>query len=150
MTISHRLWHAEYLHAPSSKTSRERPTRKPERAEKILFGGRNQAVTTLSFSRTDSNLLASGGSHGEINMWNVKEQACIHSIPGMGFFKSLFFAGGTDSACIAAAGDGSVIRLWRADLSSEFASEAICRSRRKHLPCIIFSLWVLSVGSNPR
>jgi WD40 repeat protein len=70
--------------------------------------------------------LASGGSQGEIKVWNVKEQACIHSFnPGRGPIRSLFFAGGADIACIAAAHTGSIIRLWRAEGSSDFASETM-------------------------
>jgi WD40 repeat protein len=80
----------------------------------------------LSFSRTDSNLLASGGSNGEIKVWNVKEQACVHSFnSGGGWIHSLFFAGGADIACLAVTNAGSIIRLWRAEGASDFASETI-------------------------
>jgi WD40 repeat protein len=83
----------------------------------------------LSFSRTDSNLLASGASHGGIKVWNVNEQACIHSFESdRGFITSLFFAGGAYSTCISVAFDGSSIRVWRAEGSSDFASETICEA----------------------
>jgi WD40 repeat protein len=69
-------------------------------------------------------MLASGGSNGEIKVWNVKEQACIHSFDsGGGSIRSLFFAGGIDSACLAAT--HAIIRLWRAEGSSDFANETI-------------------------
>jgi WD40 repeat protein len=91
-----------------------------------MLGNPNFHVVELSFSRTDSNLLASGGSNGKIKVWNIKEQACVHSVnPRRGSICSLFFAGGADSACIAAARTGSIIRLWRAEGSSDFASETI-------------------------
>ena len=119
-----RLWHAESFHAASSKTSRERPTT-TEQASSIILG-RNDPVIMLSFSRTDSNLLASGGQHGRIKIWDIKDQACIHSFYHAGcVMKSLVFAGGADSACIAVADTGSIIRLWRAEGSSDFAGEII-------------------------
>ena len=121
-----RLWHTEYFHAASSNISREIPTRAPKQADIVLVGSRSAATLTLSFSRTDSNLLASGGSNGEIKVWNVKEQACIHSDnPGGRYIRSLFFTGGADIACIAVAHTGSILRLWRAEDSSDLASEII-------------------------
>jgi WD40 repeat protein len=70
--------------------------------------------------------LASGGTNGEIKVWNLREQACIHSFnPHFGKICSLFFLGGADSACIAVANSGSIFRLWRAEGSLGFASENI-------------------------
>jgi WD40 repeat protein len=81
---------------------------------------------SLSFLPTDSNLLASGHASGEFKLWNGKEEACICSFnPGGVRIRSLFFAGGADSACIAVTNAGSVIRLWRAEGSLDFASEII-------------------------
>jgi WD40 repeat protein len=122
-----RLWRTESFHTTSSNISSERPTRTPEEADIILSGSLSDAVITLSFSRTDSNLLASGGRDGEIKLWNVRDQACIHSFPvPRSSISSLFFAGGAVSACIAVTADtGSIIRLWKAEGSSDFASETI-------------------------
>jgi WD40 repeat protein len=101
-------------------------TRTPKEADNILLGSRSVFIVTLSFSRTDSNILASGGSNGEIKVWNLKERACVHSFDsGGGSIRSLYFAGGVDSACLAATHDMSIIRLWRPEGSSEFASETI-------------------------
>jgi WD40 repeat protein len=109
-----RIWHSGSFHAASS-TSRERSTLMSQHANIILLGGCD--VITLSFSRSDFNLLASGGSRGEINVWNVREESCIHSFdPGLGVIRALHFAGGADGACIAAADSGSVIRLWKAEV----------------------------------
>jgi WD40 repeat protein len=70
--------------------------------------------------------LASGGHDGEIKVWNAKEQSCIRSFdPCRGHIHSLFFAGGADSTCVALTCAVSVIRLWRAEGSSDFASETI-------------------------
>jgi WD40 repeat protein len=132
-----RVWTRESFHNTTSQTHRERITRTPKQAEIILVDSRISNVMALSFSRTDSNLLASGGSNdsnllasggsnGEIKVWNVKEQACVHTFnTGRGFIRSLFFAEGAVSACLAATHDMSIIRLWRPEGSSEFASETI-------------------------
>jgi WD40 repeat protein len=83
-------------------------------------------VCHFSFSRTDSKLLASGGCRGEIKLWNVKEQACDQSFDSRnGAVQALFFAGGADCACMPATNAGSVIWSWRAEGSSNFASETI-------------------------
>jgi WD40 repeat protein len=120
-----RVWTRESFHNTTSQTHRERITRTPKQAEKILVDSRISS-SALSFSRTDSNLLASGALHGEIKVWNVKEQACVHTFnTGRGFIRSLFFAEGAVSACLAATHDMSIIRLWRPEGSSEFASETI-------------------------
>lgn len=122
-----RLWHTESFHTTSSKIFSERLTGTPEEADIILSRGLSDAVISLSFSRTDSNLLASGGRDGEIKLWNVRDQACIHSLPvPRSSIGSLFFAGGAGSACIAVTADtGSIIRLWKAESSSDFATETI-------------------------
>jgi WD40 repeat protein len=119
-----RIWLAESFHTTTSKPYMERPTRIPKQADTILVGSRGSSKT-LSFSRTDSNILASGGPNGEIKVWNIREQACIHSSnPDCGWISALFFAGGADIACIALAGT-SVIRLWKPEGSSDLASGII-------------------------
>jgi WD40 repeat protein len=120
-----RIWSRESCDTTSSQTHRERPTRTPKQADKILTG-RFADITALSFSRTDSNLLASGGYRGEIKLWNVKDQACIHSFNSRnGAIRALFFRGGADSACMTVTNTGSIIRIWKAEGSSNFASETI-------------------------
>jgi WD40 repeat protein len=101
----------------------ERPIRTPDT---ILLGSRNDndGIIALSFSQTDSNLLASE-EHNEIKVWNVKKQACIHTFDSGGSVGSLFFAGGADIACLALTRALSIIRIWRAEGSSDFASETI-------------------------
>jgi WD40 repeat protein len=120
-----RIWSTESCDTTSSQTYRERPTRTPKQADKILTG-RFADITALSFSRTDSNLLASGGYRGEIKLWNVEEQACVHSFDSRnGAVRALFFAGGADSACMTVTNTGCIIRFWRAEGSTDFASETI-------------------------
>jgi WD40 repeat protein len=70
--------------------------------------------------------LASGDYNGEIKVWNIKELACIHSFnPRRVRIHSLFFAGGADIACLAVTQAMSIIRLWRAEGISDFASETL-------------------------
>jgi WD40 repeat protein len=120
------IWRQESFHTTPSNPDSERPTRTPKQADKILLGSRNSNIIALSFSRTDSNMLASGGLNGEIKVWNVNEQSCIHTFnPRRGRIRPLIFVGGADIACIAGTRDGSIIRLWRAEGSSDFSSETI-------------------------
>jgi WD40 repeat protein len=69
-------------------------------------------------------------------MWNIREQACIHSFESPGnttpgnTIRSLFFAGGANNACVALTNDASIIRVWRAEGSVDFASETIGEADR--------------------
>jgi WD40 repeat protein len=142
-----RIWHSGLFHDTSSKTFRERSTPTPHFADTILFSSLSDSVLTLSFSRTDSNVLASGCTAGVFRVWNVKEQACIHSFDtGHGCIRSLYFAGGADSSCIAVKNVGHsipVIRFWRAEGTSDLASETIGdaagRGRWDFAPRAVFS-----------
>jgi WD40 repeat protein len=121
----------------------ERPTRTPKQANTIILDSRF-STTELSFSQTDSNILASGGPNGEIKVWNIKERACIHSFESHGGrIRSLFFAGGADIACLAATRSGSVIRLRRAqgspNLSSETMGEIDRRGRQGDFTRVLIS-----------
>jgi WD40 repeat protein len=60
-------------------------------------------------------------------LWNVEEQACIHSFHTLptDIIPSLLFSGGDRSVCNAVLSTRSLIRLWRAGGSSEFTSEVI-------------------------
>jgi WD40 repeat protein len=150
-----RIWHTDSFHCASSNPDIERGTRTPKQADKSLVVTRS--AISLSFSRTDSNLLASGSgeinvwnllasgpgrSNGEINMWI--QQACIHTLYlGRGPIRTLFFAGGADSACIALTNAMSIIRIWRAEGSSDLASEIIGEAdpgdREGNAPSVVFS-----------
>jgi WD40 repeat protein len=111
-----RIWHTESFHPTASHPHMERATKTPRQVDTILGGSITSKIIALSFSRTDTNALASGGSNGEIKVWNVNEQACIHSFhPGRDRIRSLFFAGGAESTCIALTHAMSVIRLWKAE-----------------------------------
>jgi WD40 repeat protein len=124
-----RLWHTVSFHTTSTKTYSETPTARPlvHQADISILLGNHSSVAALAFSRTDSNLLASVGWLGNIKLWNVKEQACIHSfqVPRKNIRPTLLFAGGDRSVCNAVLSTGSMIRLWRAAGSSEFTTEVI-------------------------
>jgi WD40 repeat protein len=125
-----RLWHTESFHTTSTKTYSDTPTARPlvHQADISILLGNHSSVAALAFSRTDSNLLASGGWNGEIKLWNVKEQACIHSYQALrssDIIPTLNFSRGDRSVCNAVVLSGSMIRLWRAEGSSEFTSAVI-------------------------
>ena len=119
-----RVWHTESFQTTLPTLPGQ------EQAVKILLGGLSTAMA-LAFSKTDSNLLASGGLCGEVKLWNVIEQACLYTIhTRTGGILSLSFAGGESCACTIigsspVAQAGSIIRLWRAKGSSRFKSEII-------------------------
>jgi WD40 repeat protein len=77
-------------------------------------------------------LASAGGYNGKIKLWNVKAQASIHVFDHGGdvTIRALFFAGGTDSACVVVTHAMSVIRLWKAEGTSDFASETIREADR--------------------
>jgi WD40 repeat protein len=125
-------------------TSRERPTSTPEQADTILLGGSYGGFRTLSFSRTDSNLLVSGGSDNRVKIWNVRERICIQSFSPRrsASVRSLILSGGADGVCIAAAAHGSKIRLWRAEGYSRFTRRTISAAQEgqgRFVPRAVFS-----------
>jgi WD40 repeat protein len=65
-----RIWHSGSFNSTSSNTHRQKTTRTPQQAGTIILGGGGN-VMTLSFSRTDSNILASGCTAGVIKLWNL-------------------------------------------------------------------------------
>jgi WD40 repeat protein len=113
-----RIWNTKLFQTTSSQTFRKRTT-----------WTLPQAAVMMSFARTDSNLLAAaGGGSLKIKLWNVEEETCIHSFHHDHYASricSLFFAGGQSSVCNAVSWDGFIIRLWRAEGASDFASETI-------------------------
>jgi WD40 repeat protein len=151
-----RLWHIESFRTTSSKTSKERHSQAPAQAHKILRSPDHYTgdfVVALSFSRTDSNLLASAGLlSGEIKLWNVKDQACIHTFhtrPGIAI-KSLFFAGGDNSSCDAVTEAGSFDRRlwrWRAEDSSNFTRSETILDTPSHEPELGGQRDVYNVGA---
>jgi WD40 repeat protein len=135
-----RVWHTYSFH---TMTSRERPTSTPKQADIILARGAGYGgFQTLSFSRTDSNILVSGGTY--IRVWNVRERTCIRTFnPGYSAsVRSLISSGGADGVCIAAAVHGSIFRLWRAEGYSHFARRTISAAPEgpgRFIPRAVFS-----------
>jgi WD40 repeat protein len=104
-----------------------------EQGLKTLPSRTHWTVLCLAFA-SDSNLLASGSRDG-IMLWNVEYGLFMHS-----FYheqvrtSSLVFSGvGESIQCLAATGDGSLIRIsWNSRLS-EFTSDLIVDGRKRLL-----------------
>jgi WD40 repeat protein len=124
-----RLWPTKSFHTTSTKPSSEKSTAMPlaQQTDSSILLGNQMFVAVLAFSRTDSNLLASGGRPGQIKLWNVIEQACIYSYQGLHnhVTPTLHFFGGNRIVCNAVLPTGSMIRLWREEGSSVFTSEVV-------------------------
>jgi WD40 repeat protein len=108
-------------------------TRKPTQhsRNKTLPGHPTGKVQCLAFA-SDSNILASG-SCDVIKLWNVEDGVCIHSIHhDQGNISSLAFLGvGESIQCLAAATDGSLIRISRNNgHDSEFTSDLVVDRRK--------------------
>jgi WD40 repeat protein len=124
-----RLWRmtsesAAAAHSSPSDESRSRgTTRGPLRAQSdITLLGHGGVITALDFSPNDSNLLASGCGAGEIKLWNVMNQVCIHAFnPGFRRIRAIYFSPGYYIQCYAVTGQGRMIRIAR-DKMMEFAS----------------------------
>jgi WD40 repeat protein len=88
----------------------------------IILLGHTTAITVLAFSPTDSNLLASGCGTGEIKLWDVINQVCIHAFhPQSWGIDAIFFSPGDNIQCHVVTRRGLMIRIVRND-RMEFAS----------------------------
>jgi WD40 repeat protein len=84
--------------------------------------GHRLGISALAFSPTDSNLLASGSWQGEIKLWDVMNQVCIHAFdPQLVYIRAIFFSPGDNMQCYAATISGQMIRIVRNE-RMEFAS----------------------------
>jgi WD40 repeat protein len=108
--------------------------RKPtEQGLKTLPSRTHWTVLCLAFA-SDSNLLASGSRDG-IKLWNVEDGLFMHSFYHQQVrTSSLVFSGvGESIQCLAATGDGSLIRInWNSSLS-EFTSDLVVDGRNRSL-----------------
>ena len=101
-------------HAASySQISMETPTRAPEQANIVLVGSRYTGALTLSFSRIDSNRLGIRRIEWRDQGMECKRASMyphLQCTPWR-YSLALFFAGGTDIACMALSGAGSIDQL---------------------------------------
>jgi WD40 repeat protein len=97
---------------------------------------RNHQHKVLCFAfASDSNILASGCS-GEIKLWNVEDEVCLHTIEHQhGSPSSLVFSGvGEIIKCLAATSDGSLIRVsWNSKKHAEFTSDIVVDGATRYL-----------------
>ena len=100
-------------HAASSQISMETPTRAPEQADIVLVGSRYTGALTLSYSRIDSNRLGIRRIEWRDQGMECKRASMyphLQCTPWR-YSLALFFAGGTDIACMALSGAGSIDHL---------------------------------------
>jgi WD40 repeat protein len=80
----------------------------------IILLGHRSAISALAFSPTNSNLLASGSLVGEIKLWDVINQVCIHAFhPQPSIINAIFFSPGDNIQCYVVTHHGSMIRIVR-------------------------------------
>jgi WD40 repeat protein len=105
-----RLWRISSESAARSSPSEE----SRNRASDITLLGHRTGTYALDFSPTDSNLLASGSMHGEIKLWDVINQVCIHSFhPQPSIISTIFFLPGDDIRCYGVTSRCRMIRIVR-------------------------------------
>jgi WD40 repeat protein len=124
-----RLWRittSESAHSSSSDESRNQGMIRgtPQvQSDITLLGGHRSTISALAFSPTDSNLLASGYSLGEIKLWNVINQVCIHALDPGRYTRidTIFFSPGAAIQCYVVTMWDKMIRIVRND-RMEFAA----------------------------
>jgi WD40 repeat protein len=110
-------------------------TKEPTQQSPKTLRNHQHRVLSLAFA-SDSNILASG-SYGEIKLWNVEDEICLHTIAHQhGSPSSLVFSGDGESTinCLAATTDGSLIRVsWNSSNHSEFTSDIVVDGATRYL-----------------
>jgi WD40 repeat protein len=113
-----RLWRMTSESAAYSSSSDESRNRDPD----IIMLGHSTSIWALAFSPTDSNLLASGCVAGEIKLWDVISQVCIHSFhPLYSTINTIYFPPGENIHCYVVTNSGRIIRITR-NKKMEFAA----------------------------
>jgi WD40 repeat protein len=113
-----RLWRVRSESAGHSSSSDESMNRvssrgTPQSQSDIILLGHRSGIAALAFSPT-ANLLASGCQDGEIKLWDVNNQVCIHAFnPRLAGIKVIFFAPGDTIQCYVATFRGAMIRIVR-------------------------------------
>jgi WD40 repeat protein len=139
-----RLWHvaseSKAAHSSSSDESRRRGTSRgtPQAQSDIILRGHRSDITALAFSPTDSNLLASGCRRGEIKLWDVINQVCVHAFPHRWGIETIFFSAGDNIQCYVVTRRGRMIRIVRNE-SMEFAATIIEELSLGEYPLTAFS-----------
>jgi WD40 repeat protein len=123
-----RLWRAtseSATHSSPLDESRNRGTSRgilQVQSDINLLGHSSAAISALAFSPTDSNLFASGCREGEIKLWDVINEVCIHAFdPHLWSIETIFFSPGDNIQCYAVTTRGRMIRIVR-NKRMEFAA----------------------------
>jgi WD40 repeat protein len=136
-----RLWRTmaseSAAHSSLSDESRNRGT--PPAQFDIILLGHMSDITALAFSPTDSNLLASGCRAGEIKLWDVISQVCIHAFdPQLGKIGTILFSPEDNIQCYVVTRVGSMIRIVRNN-RMEFAATILEEPSLGKYPIAAFS-----------
>jgi WD40 repeat protein len=122
-----RLWRVtseSAAHSSSSDESRNHGTSRGTlhaQTDIILLGHRDR-ISAMDFSPTDSNILASGCWAGDIKLWDVINQVCIHAFdPQLSAIRAIFFSPGDNIQFYVVTSKGPMIRIVRNN-RMEFAS----------------------------
>jgi WD40 repeat protein len=150
-----RLWHtpmtskSESAAAHSSSSSDESRNNHRDASRGILQAlvsdiillGHGSVITSLAFSPTDSNLLASGCVAGEIKLWDVSKQVCIHaSHPRqLSIIENIFFSPGDNMQCYVVTRRGPMIRIVRNKRTMEFVATILDETSLGKFPNAAFS-----------
>jgi WD40 repeat protein len=139
-----RLWRVTSESAARSSSSDESINRGANRGTlqaqaSIILLGQRGFIDSLAFSPTDSNLLASGCNAGEIKLWDVLNQVCIHSLnPQFWTITRIFFLPGDKIQCHGVTRLGRIIRIVRNE-RMEFAATILEESSLGNDPLTAFS-----------
>ncbi|XP_061713417.1 transducin beta-like protein 3 [Cydia pomonella] len=88
---------------------------------KMWRAGHKGPVARLAFDSTDSSI-ASGGSDGNIRVWDLEHHTCTSSLRGaMGVFSVLEYHPDTSKQLIIGAADDTKIRSWNSKTGKEHA-----------------------------
>jgi WD40 repeat protein len=141
-----RLWQTSIASVSAAHSSASHGSRNPgssrgtpQAQSDIILLGHAWEITALAFSPTDSNILASGCWAGEIKLWNVINQVCIHSFDSqLSGVDSIFFSPGDTIQCHVVTRLGSMIRIARNN-RMEFASTILEEPSLGTYPHVAFS-----------
>ncbi|KAG6445304.1 hypothetical protein O3G_MSEX003863 [Manduca sexta] len=93
--------------------------RETGKQEKVWRSGHKGPVAKLAFDKANENL-ASGGSDGNIRLWDLAHNTCTSSLRGaMGVFSVLQYHPDTDKQLIFGAADDTKIRSWHSRTGKE-------------------------------
>jgi WD40 repeat protein len=139
-----RLWRitsgsAAHSNSPDESRNRGASRGTLQAQSDIILLGHGAYISALAFSPTDSNLLASGCFAGEIKLWDVINQVCIHAFnPQLSTIDTIFFSPGDNIQCYVVTRLGTMIRIVR-NSRMEFAATILEEPSLRQFPICAFS-----------